>query len=113
MEIGKPELTNKEKLANELYFYLLKQNDYVSKEQIGKFLGISHERSVREVIALLSTKKPIISHSGNKGYKLAKRKEDLEEVERTWAELSKRIREMQKRELPLIAFRDRVKWKTK
>jgi biotin operon repressor len=113
MEIKKPELTNKQELANQLYFYLLQQNDFVSKEQIGEVLGIKNERSVRDIIALLSTKKPIISHSGNKGYLLAKRKEDLENVERTWAELSKRIREMQARIEPLIKFRDRVKYNIK
>jgi biotin operon repressor len=86
---------------------LKKQTDYVSKEQIGEFLGLSNERSVRDVISLLATKKPIISHSGSKGYKLAQTEKDMEEVERTWAELSSRMQEIEKRTAPLIAFREK------
>ena len=71
------------------------------------FLGISNERSVRDVIALLATKKPIISHSGGKGYKLARTIDDLAEVERTWAELSSRMEEIKRRMQPLIAFREK------
>lgn len=108
MDCKKPLTDNAKEKANALYFYLKGQKDYVSKEQIGLALGIKNERSVRDVIALLATKKPIISNSGNKGYKLAQNKEDLEDATRTWAELSSRMEELEKRIKPLIAFRDKM-----
>jgi hypothetical protein len=63
---------------------------------------------VRDIVALLATKKPIISHSSSKGYKLAQTAEDFEEVEHTLAELASRKAELDKREAPLIAFREKV-----
>ena len=110
MKIEKPITENIKQKANALFDYLMAQNDYVTKEQIGAYLGVSNERSVRDIISVLATKKPIISHSGNKGYKLAKSKSDLEEVERCWAELSSRVEELQKRIMPLIKFRDKMRW---
>lgn len=110
MKIEKPITENIKQKANALFDYLMAQNDYVTKEQIGAHLGISNERSVRDIISVLATKKPIISHSGNKGYKLAKAKSDLEEVERCWAELSSRREELEKRIEPLVKFRDKMRW---
>lgn len=110
MKCEKPITENIKQKANALFDYLMAQNDYVTKEKIGEHLGIKNERQVRDVISLLATKKPIISHSGNKGYKLAKTPSDLQEVERCWAELSSRVEELQKRIEPLIKFRDKVKW---
>lgn len=94
--------------ANRLFVFLKDKGDYATKEEIGAFLGISNERSVRDVIALLATKKPIISHSGGKGYKLARTADDLAEVERTWAELSSRMEEIERRIAPLISFREKI-----
>ena len=110
MKCEKPITENIKQKANALFDYLMAQNDYVTKEQIGEYLGIKNERSVRDVISLLATKKPIISHRGNKGYKLAKTPSDLQEVERWWAELSSRMEELEKRIIPLIKFRDKVKY---
>ena len=98
------------KKANKLFFYLKDIGRYATKEEIGEFLGIKNERSVRDVIALLATKKPIISKSNSCGYKLAQTEEDLQEVENTWADLSSRVEELQRRMKPLIAFRDKVKY---
>lgn len=106
---GKPITDNMKDKANKLYFFLKEQGRYVTKEEIGVFLGIKNERSVRDVISLLATRKPIISNSGGKGYKLAQSKEDLEEVEHTWAELSSRMEELEKRIKPLINFREKFK----
>ena len=110
MKCEKPITENIKQKANALFDYLIAQSDYVTKEQIGEHLGIKNERQVRDVISLLATKKPIISHSGAKGYKLAKTPSDLQEVERCWAELSSRVEELRKRIEPLIKFRDKVKW---
>lgn len=105
--IGKPKLTRVQERANRLYEYLKTQDDYVTKEQIGIVLGVKDERSVREIISLLATKKPILSNSGNKGYKLAKSKQDLEDLKHSWMELDSRIEELQKRREPLIKFYER------
>ena len=116
MKCEKPITDNIKQKANALYEYLLTQDDYVSKEQIGAYLGIKNERSVRDVISLLATKRPIISHSSNKGYKLARHKSDLDEVQRCWAELSSRMEEIEKRIYPLMKFYDKVSknpWQTR
>ena len=108
MTPSKPLTDNIKEKANALYLYLKQVGRYATKEEIGQFLGVNNERSVRDIIALLATKKPIISHSGNKGYKLAQTAEDLEGVERTWAELSSRMEELERRTAPLIAFREKM-----
>ena len=106
----KPFTPNIRENANKLYFYLREQNDYVSKEQIGDYLGIKDERSVRIVISALATRKPILSRSSGKGYKLAQTVEDLEEVEHTWGDLTSRMEELEKRIKPLIDFRNKYKY---
>lgn len=105
---SKPLTDNMKDKANKLYLFLKEKGRYATKEEIGAFLGINNERSVRDVISLLATRKPIISNSGGKGYKLAQSKEDLEEVEHTWAELSSRMEELERRMQPLIDFRDKI-----
>jgi hypothetical protein len=107
MEYTKPPTDNMKEKANKLYKYLKDIGRYATKEEIGAVLGIGNERSVRDVISLLATKKPIISHSGGKGYRLAVSADDLPEVERTWAELSSRAEELERRMQPLIAFREK------
>ena len=109
MKCEKPLTENMKEKANKLFIYLKDIGRYATKEEIGAYLGVKNERSVRDIIALLATKKPIISTAGFKGYKLAQSKEDLEEVEHTWAELSSRMEELEKRIKPLIAFRERCK----
>ena len=106
----KPITDNMKDKANKLYFFLKGIGRYATKEEIGEYLGIKNERSVRDVVALLATKKPIISKSNSCGYKLAQTIEDLEEVENTWGDLSSRIEELEKRIKPLIEFRDKVKY---
>ena len=113
MKCEKPLTQNIKDKANKLFVFLSCKTDFVTKEEIGEYLGVKNERSVRDVISLLAIKKPIISHSGGKGYKLAQSKEDLEELERTWAELSSRMEELEKRIKPLIAFRDKIKFNKK
>lgn len=113
MKYEKPLTKNIKDRANKLFIYLLKKGDYVTKEEIGEYLGIKNERTVRDVISLLATKKPIISNSTERGYKLAQDENDLMEVEHTWAELSSRMEELEKRIKPLIAFRDKIKFNKK
>ena len=109
MKCEKPLTKNIKEKANNLYLYLKNIGRYATKEEIGEYLGVKNERTVRDIIALLATRKPIISNSSEKGYKLAQTKDDLEEVEHTWAELSSRMEEIEKRIKPLIKFRDSIK----
>lgn len=106
MKHEKPITDKMKEKATKLYEFMKAQKGYVTKAQIGTYLGISNERSVRDVISLLATKKAIISTSDSKGYKLARSVDDLDEVMHTWAELSSRIEELEKRIAPLILFRD-------
>lgn len=104
MKIEKPITENAKEKANALFGFLKAQDDYVTKEEIGDFLGIKNERSVREIISLLATKKPILSKSNSKGYKLAKSAKDLQECKNVWCEIDSRIEELKKRREPLIKF---------
>jgi hypothetical protein len=108
--MAKPITSGMKEKANKLFFFLKDIGRYATKEEIGEYLGVKNERIVRDIIALLATKKPIISCSSGKGYKLAYTEDDLEEVEHTWAELSSRVEELQKRMKPLIEFHNRVKY---
>ena len=109
MKYGKPTLSNSQEKANELFLYLKSIGDYATKEEIGVYLGVKNERSVRDIISLLATKKPILSNSGGKGYKLAQTIDDLEEIEHTWAEIDSRIEQLQERKKPLIKFYEKYK----
>ena len=104
MKIEKPITENIKQKANALFDYLMAQSDYVTKEQIGEYLGIKNERQVRDIISLLATKKPILSKSNSKGYKLCKTKADLEDCKNVWCEIDSRIEELKKRREPLIKF---------
>lgn len=110
MKIEKPITDNMKQKCNEFWRYMKAKNDYVSKSELMNYFHITNERTVRDIISNLATKVPIISTSDNKGYKLALTKSDLEECEHTFAELSSRIEELQKRIEPLIKFRDKVKF---
>ena len=67
------------------------------------------ERQIRMAITEISHKLPVLSTSGtNNGYKIATSPEELSLVENSWAELSSRIEELNKRISPLIKFRDKI-----
>lgn len=110
MKVEKPMTPNQKINGNKLYKFMM-VNDIVTKEQMLNCLGWdnSKDRQLRELISLIAQKVPVISTSDNRGYKIAKNDADLEEVEHTWAELSSRIEELQKRIQPLIDFREKVK----
>lgn len=109
MKTQKPEFTQamKDKL-NSMARLLAKR--FYTKQELMEIYGTG-ERQVRMMITEISHRVPVISVSGtNDGYKIARTKDDLEMVEYTWAELSSRIEELQKRIEPLIKFRDKVKF---
>lgn len=107
MKTKKPELT-KEMMdrLNELY-KKLRQRFYTKEELMVEYK--TGERQIRMMITEISHRAPIISTSGtNDGYKVAISASELELVENTWAELSSRIEELEKRCRPLIEFREKI-----
>lgn len=111
MKPSKPVTTNMKDKVNRLYTFMKDRQDFVTKEEIGEFLGITNERSVRDVIAVLSTKKPIISTSDNRGYKLARTTKDIDLVRQAWMEIDSRQEELEKRKQPLIEFFEKAQAK--
>lgn len=109
MKNSKPITYNIKRKATDLWRYMKQVNRYVTKDEICKVCGCKNERSAREIVSALATVKPIISTSDGKGYKLARTKADVEEARHTWAELSSRMEELEKRIKPLIKFIERYK----
>lgn len=62
------------------------------------------ERHARDMISTLSKRIPIIAVSDRKGYKCARKVEDLELVRQSMAEIDSRIRELFARKEPLLEF---------
>ena len=112
MEIKKPMTENEKKNGNLLYKYLM-QNDVVSKEQMLAVLGwdSKKDRQLRDLLSMIGKKVPLIATSDQKGYKIAKSKSDLEEVEHQWKELDSRIENLKERVTPLIKFYEQYKFK--
>lgn len=110
MKYKKPITENMKQKCNDFWRYMKSKNDYVTKAELMSHFNIKNERTVRDVISTLASRAPIISTSDNKGYKLAINESDLELVEHTWAELSSRVEELQKRIEPLIKFTDKHKY---
>lgn len=94
--------------CNKIYKYLYEKHDYCTKEELMYLVGISSERTIRDLISKISMKAPIISTSDRKGYKLARKVGDLEEVEHAWKEIDSRIEELEKKRKPLIKFREKA-----
>lgn len=96
----KPQVSKIEERANTLYTFLKNGNTYTKKEMC-IILGWdvkTHDRQIRDVIALLATVRPIISTSDKRGYKIA---ETREETQHQINEIQSRITELQKRLTPL------------
>jgi hypothetical protein len=106
MERFEKPMTENEKInGNKLYHFLMK-NDYVTKDQMFEFLGWDKkkDRQLRDLLSMIGKKRPLISTSDSKGYKIAKTPKDLEEVKHQWKELDSRIEQLKERRKPLIDF---------
>ena len=111
MKIEKSVTDNIKERVNTLYLYM--KSIYptpITKEKVCEVCGVKSTRQARDILSVLAQRKPLISTSDSKGYRLALTKDDLEEVEHTWAELSSRVEELNKRIEPLIKFRDKMKY---
>ena len=112
MRCEQPEFTREMKNKLNSMYRLLKQRFYTKKELMQVFN--TGERQIRMMVSHISHRAPVISISGdNAGYKVATSKEDLELVEASWAELSSRIEELNKRIVPLMEFREKIKSEAK
>ena len=109
MEIKKPEMSKNEKeLGNKVYTLLMNNDKPVTKEFICESLGwkynSSTERKVRMLLSYIAKVKPLISTSNQKGYYIARKKEDKDAVIHQWNEIDSRIKELDERRKPLIKF---------
>ncbi|NCD06404.1 MAG: hypothetical protein EOL97_09810 [Spirochaetia bacterium] len=113
-EIKKPEISENQKmLANKLYKFLMQQIESVDKKTMCEFLGweynSSNDRKLRIILANIGKVKPLLATSDQRGYRLAKNSEDVEEVEHQWKEIDKRIQMLEERRKPLINFYEKYK----
>lgn len=109
MECKKPEFTDEMKRKLNAMYKMLKDKYYTKQELMAHF--DTGERQVRMMLSHLSHKVPLIATSGtNEGYKVATSEADLELVEASWAELSSRIEQLEKRIKPLAEFREKYKF---
>lgn len=109
MEIKKPELSERDKkLGNEIHRILMAHDRPITKEFICQSIGweynLSTERKVRDLLSKIAKVKPLISTSDQKGYYIARTKEDLEAVKHQWLEHNKRVQEINERIAPLQKF---------
>ena len=111
MDFKKPLTENMKQKARAVVDYLKANERFVEKEELQAVIGCSNERTVRDVIAYVALYYPIIANSAQSGYKLARRLSDVDAVRHTWAELSSRQEELEKRMKPLIRFCDKAKQK--
>lgn len=111
MDFKKPLTEGMKQKAKAVVDYLKANERFVEKEELCAVIGCSNERTVRDVIAYVALYYPIIANSAQSGYKLARRLSDVDAVRHTWAELSSRQEELEKRMKPLIRFCDKAKQK--
>ena len=105
----KPEFTDEMRAKLNSMVRLLYKRFY-TKQELMEIYNVG-ERQIRMMITAISHRLPVMSTSGtNNGYKIATSPEELKLVESSWAELSSRIEELQKRISPLIRFRDKIKY---
>ena len=66
----------------------------VDKQKVSEVLGLKGERVGRDYVSALKKVKPIISHNGYKGFRLAQDDKDITDNERTIFEVTSRCEEM-------------------
>ena len=86
-------------------------NDVVTKDQMLAHLGWDKkkDRQLRDLLSLIGQRVPLIAVSSDNGYKIAKTKEDLDEVIHSWKELDSRIEVLEARKQPLIKFYEKFR----
>lgn len=109
MKCEKPITDNMKEKVNALWAEM-RDGRTLNLEEVCEVCGVKSERQARDIMSVLATKKPIISTSDSKGYRMAVKRSDLEDVEHQWRELDSRIKQLQKRVTPLIDFYEKAKF---
>lgn len=93
------QLKNQKKLTdlqrfrlNTIYRRLVNGN--ATKQELMQLIGVKDERQVRDCISYIKKFYPVISLSGEKGYRIAKSKEDLEDAKHMIASETSRANEV-------------------
>lgn len=76
----------------------------IDKWDIAEAMGFSGDREARLYVSALKKIRPVISHNGYKGYRIAQSKDDIPDNERTFFEVLSRVEEMLYGVLPNIEF---------
>ncbi len=107
--IAKPYTDKQAEYCNRI-FVELKKGVVLSRQNLCSLLGLQYnsstDRIVRDCIAIISERYPIISKSNSVGYKMAISIEDAEQLKNSWAELDKKIKALQAKKIPMIKFFD-------
>ena len=109
MKCEKPITDNMKEKVNALWAEM-RDGRTLNLEEVCEVCGVKSERQARDIMSVLATKKPIISTSDSKGYRMAVKRSDLEDVEHQWRERDSRIKQRQKRVAPLIDFYEKAKY---
>lgn len=109
MKCEKPITDNMKEKVNALWAEM-RDGRTLTLEEVCRVCSVKSERQARDIMSVLATKKPIISTSDSKGYRMAVKRSDLEDVEHQWRELDSRIKQLQKRVTPLIDFYEKAKY---
>lgn len=109
MKCEKPITDNMKEKVNALWAEM-RDGRTLTLEEVCKICEVKSTRQARDIMSVLATKKPIISTSDSKGYRMAVKRSDLEYVEHQWRELDSRIKQLQKRVTPLIDFYEKAKY---
>ena len=75
MKIEKPVTDGMKQKCNTLYS-ALKMGKTLTKEQIAVLCGVNSERAAREIVSVLATRRPIITTSDQRGYRLDSTKDN-------------------------------------
>ncbi len=71
-------------------------NGLATKEELMQLIGVTNDRPVRDCISIIKRYKPVISLSGEKGYRLAMTMDDLEDAKHMIASEISRANEVLK-----------------
>lgn len=98
-----PVLSEAKKQQLNAVYRFMASNEIVKKSQLQKVFNLD-ERTVRDYIANIAKRVPVISLSSSNGYIIARQSKDLEKVFHARKELASRRFEIIQREKPQIEF---------
>lgn len=91
---------------NTIYCRLI--DGIATKEQLMRLIDVKDERIVRDCVSVIKKRFPVISLSGEKGYRIAKNKDDLEDAKHVIAAETGRANEVIDNLVELKKFVERM-----